>query len=289
VNIFVCVKQVPDVEGRIAVEKGAVSAKSLVPGHVLSSLDAFAIETGLALKDAAKGKVTVVTLGRPAAETSLRDALSLGADEAVLLCDAAFENLDSFGTAMVLAKVLAPLPHDVVVCGQKADDTQAGMTAAYLAQLLGLPMARNVVKAATQKDGLRMTRKLEKGNREIVECGLPALLMVEAGETAPRHATIKGVLAARKAVIRKLGAADLGLSIEDLHASTKMKVLSVTPPKPRMKGLFVPGAALSQADMMTALIGGGLVQKKSNFLEGDPARIAQQVVQFCKKEKIIPG
>ena len=130
---------------------------------------------------------------------------------------------------------------------------------------------------------------MEKGNREVVECTLPALISVEAGETKPRHTTIRGVLRARKAPIKKLTAADLGLTAEELGKSSRIKVLNITPPKPKMKGLFVPDSKMSSAAKMTAIMGGGLVQKKSNMLEGDPEKIAQQVAQFLKKEKIIQG
>ena len=288
-NIIVCIKQVPDVEGRVTVEKGVISISALVPGDVLNSLDLFALEAALGLRGKVGGRVTVVSMGKAAAEESLRWSLAMGTDEAVLLSDPAFENLDSFGTAFVLAKTIAPLPHDLVICGQKSDDMQSGMTGVYLAQVLRLPAVRNVVGVELQKDRLRLNRKLEKGNREVVECSLPALLAVEAGETKPRHTTIRGVLRARKEPIRKLSAHDLGLTPEDLRQNVRVRVLNITPPKPKMKGLFVPDSKMSSAAKMTAIMGGGLVQKKSNMLEGDPEKIAQQVAQFLKKEKLIQG
>lgn len=288
-NIIVCIKQVPDVEGKVVVEKGVISISALVPGDVLNSLDLFALEEALSLRGKAGGRVTVISLGKAAVEDGLRYSLAMGADEAILLSDPAFENLDSFGKSLVLAKAIAPMPHDIVICGQKSDDTQSGITGVYLAQILGLPVVRNVVKTDLQKDRLRLNRKLEKGNREVVECTLPALISVEAGETKPRHATIRGVLRARKEPIRKLTANGLGLTPEDLGKSARVRVLNITPPKPKMKGLFVPDSKMSSAAKMTAIMGGGLVQKKSNMLEGDPEKIAQQVAQFLKKEKIIQG
>jgi len=288
-NIVVCIKQVPDVEGKVAVDKGVISISALVPGDVLNSLDFYALEEALALRGKAGGSVTVVSVGKATTEESLRFGLAMGADEALLLSDPLFENLDSFCKALALAKAIAPLPHDVVVCGQKSDDTQSGITGVCLAEILGLPVVRNVVKTELLKSALRLNRKLEKGNREVVECPLPALISVEVGETKPRHTTIRGVLRARKAAIKKLSAADLGLTAEDLGKSSRVKVLNITPPKPKMKGLFVPDSKMSSAAKMTAIMGGGLVQKKSNMLEGDPEKIAQQVTQFLKKEKIIQG
>jgi len=281
---------VPDVEGKVVVEKGVISIQALVPGDVTSSLDLFALEEALSLKGKSGGTVTLVALGKESAADSLRKGLAMGADDAVLVCDTVFENLDSFSKAVVLAKAIARSAYDLIICGQKSDDGQSGLTGVYLAQLLGLPVVRNVILTEPQKDNkLRLTRKLERGNREIVECPLPALLTIEAGETRPRHATIKGFLRAKHAAFRRLSAQDIDISPEDVKQAVKVKTLNITPPKPRMKGLFVPDAKMSSADKMKAIMGGGLVQKKSNMLEGDPEKIAQQVAQFLKKEKIIQG
>jgi electron transfer flavoprotein beta subunit len=239
--------------------------------------------------DRAGGKVTLVSLGKESTGESLRRGIALGADEAMLLCDPAFNNCDSFTTALVLAKAIAQIPCDLIFCGHKADDTQMGMVSSYLSQLLNVSLVRGIVKLELDKDKLRLHRKLEKGHREVVECPLPALLTVEAGLNQPRHATIRGVLRARSSPIKRYDAQNLGLSVQELQQVARINFLNITPPKPKMKGLFVPDAKLSAADKMKAIMGGGLVQKKSNFLEGDPEKIAQQLVQFFKKEKVLPG
>jgi len=295
-NIIVCIKQVPDVEGRVVVEKGAISVKALVPGDVLSSLDAYAVDAALSLRDKAGGMATLVSIGKDSAAECLRHGLAMGADEALLVSDASLSAADSATRALVLSKVIAGMGEDgdrLVICGQRSDDMQAGIMGACLAQLLGTAAVRNVVGAELPKPApgtaqvLRLTRKLEKGNREIVECGLPAVLSIEAGERKPRHTTVRGVLRARQAVIRTVTLQELGITPEDIGQATRVKVLSVSPPKPKMKGLFVPDAKMTAADKMKAIMGGGLVQKKSNVLEGDPEKIADQVVQFFKKEKLI--
>lgn len=295
-NIMVCIKQVPDVEGRVVVEKGIISVKALVPGEVLSSLDVYAIDEALSLRDKAGGKVTLVSIGKDSAAECLRHGLAMGADEAVLVNDAALAGADSYTRALVLAKVIAGNAREddrLVICGQRSDDMQAGIVGACLAQLLGAAAVRNVVGAELPKQSLgtppmlRLTRKLEKGNREIVECGLSVVLSIEAGERKPRHTTVRGVLRARQAAIRIITAQELGITPEDIGQAVRVKVLSVSPPKPKMKGLFVPDAKMTAADKMKAIMGGGLVQKKSNVLEGDPEKIADQVVQFFKKEKLV--
>ena len=290
-NIVVCVKQVPDIEGRVVVEKGRVSIQALVPSYIISSLDLLAIEEAIRINERSrKGQVTLVSLGDSSAEDALRKGLAMGADDAILLCDPAFDNGDSYTTALALARTIGSMPYDLVLCGERADDTQAGLVGSYIAGVLGIPLVRGVVKVDmdTENTKLLLHRKLEKGDREVVECSLPALLTVEAGLNSPRNPTIKGVLKARSKEITKHDTKQVGLSSEEVGlAGSKITMTGLTPPKPKMKGLFVPDSKLSAVDRLRLIMEGGIIEKKSDFLEGDPREVASQLVQFFKQEKII--
>jgi electron transfer flavoprotein beta subunit len=291
-NIVVCVKQVPDIEGRIVVEKGTVSMQGLLISEVINPLDLLAIEEALRIKELdGQGQVTLVSLGSSSTEETLRRGIAMGADEAILLCDPAFDNSDSFATACLLAKTISNIPYDLILCGQRADDSQAGQVGAYLAIMLGIPLVQGVVHTEVniETKKLQVQRKLEKGNREVVECQMPALLTVEAGLNTPRHATIRGVLKARKQEIARRNAEQCGLSPEEVgEGGLKVRVTHISPPKPKMKGLFVPDSNLSSVDKLKAIMGGGLVQKKSDFLEGDPKDIASQLIKILKQQKFVP-
>ena len=131
-------------------------------------------------------------------------------------------------------------------------------------------------------------RKLARGNREVVECKLPAVLAVETGLNSPRNATIKGVLKARSKQILRQDSRDLGLSPEETGMpGSRTRTTRISPPKPKMKGLFVPDSKLSSADKLRAIMGGGIVQKKSDFVEGEPDDIAGQLLRFFREQKII--
>lgn len=290
-NVVVCVKQVPDVEGRIVVEKGTISMQGLLQSYVINPLDLLAIEEAMRLKELdGQGQVTLVSLGTTSSEETLRKGIAMGADDAILLCDPAFDNSDSYATALLLAKTVSAIPYDLVLCGQKADDSEAGQVGAYLALMLGIPLVKGVVniEAKLESKKLLMQRKLEKGNRQVVECSLPALLTVEAGLNTPRHATIRGVLKARKQEIEQRSSKQLGLSAEEVGLSgSKVRITHISPPKPKMKGLFVPDSKLSSVDKLKAIMGGGLVQKKSDFLEGDPKEISSQLIQILKQQKFV--
>jgi len=290
-NVVVCVKQVPDVEGRIVVEKGTVCMQGLLPSYVINPLDLLAIEEAIRLKELdGQGQVTLVSLGTTSCEEALRRGIAMGADDAILLCDPTFDNSDSYATALLLAKTVSAIPYDLVLCGQMADDSQAGQVGTYLALMLGIPLVRGIVniEANLESKKLVMQRKLERGNREVVECSLPALLTVEAGLNTPRHATIRGVLKARKQEIEQRNSKHLGISAEEVGLSgSKVRITHISPPKPKMKGLFVPDSKLSSVDKLKAIMGGGLVQKKSDLLEGDPKEVASRIVELLKQQKFV--
>jgi electron transfer flavoprotein beta subunit len=293
-NIVVCMKQVPDVEGRVVVEKGTIRIDELVPTRLVNPLDLLAVEEAVRIREQrGSGRVTLVCLGPPEAEESLRKALALGAEDAVLLADAAFDGGDSFATARALATAISTVPHDLVLCGRQADDTQAGQTGAYLAQALGLPLVQDVVRVDVASEGGRLVlhRKLERGDRQVVECSLPVLLTVESGLNAPRNPNIRGVLRARRQRIDRLDAARLGLSPDDVGESGSLiRRTRLTPPKPKMKGLFVPDSKLSSADKLRLLMSGGIArQRQSNMLDGAPDDVARQLVRFFTEQKIIPS
>jgi len=285
-NVVVCVKQVPDVEGRIAVEKGTISMQGLLPSYVINPLDLLAIQEAMRLKELdGQGQVTLVSLGPASSEEVLRKGIAMGADDAILLCDPAFDKSDSYATALLLARTVSAIPYDLVLCGQKADDSEAGQVGTYLALMLGIPLVNGVVniEAKLESKKLLMQRKLEKGNRQVVECSLPALLTVEAGLNTPRHSTIRGVLKARKQEIEQRSLKQLGLSAEEVGLSgSKVRITHISPPKPKMKGLFVPDNKLSSVDRLRAIMEGGITKKKGDFLEGDPKEVASQLVQLLR-------
>ena len=291
-NIVVCVKQVPDVEGRIAVEQGTVSMQGLLTSYVINPLDLLAVEEAIRIRETdGQGQVTLVSLGDSSTEESLRKCIAMGADDAILLCDPAFDDSDSFTIASLLARTVSSIPYDLVLCGQRADDSQAGQVGAYLAQMLAIPVVQGVVRVEVDSEAkkVQVQRKLEKGNREVVDCSIPALLAVEAGLNTPRHATIRGVLKARNKEIVRRDSKDLKLSAEEAGLSaSKVRLTHISPPKPKMKGLFVPDSGLSSVDKLKAIMGGGLVQKKSDFLEGEPKEIASRLVELLKQERFIP-
>jgi electron transfer flavoprotein beta subunit len=119
VNIIVCIKQVPDTaEVKINPETGTLIREG-VPS-IINPYDMHALEAGLQIREKAGGKVTVITMGPPQAESALRDAISMGADDTVLLTDKAFAGSDTWATSYTLSKTIEKIGADIIICGKQA-------------------------------------------------------------------------------------------------------------------------------------------------------------------------
>src|SRR3989304_3247745 len=115
-NIIVCIKQVPETtEVRINPETNTLMREGVK--SIINPFDMYAIEEGVRLKEKVGGKVTVLTMGPPQAESALKEAISLGADEAVLLSDRAFAGSDTWATSYTLAQAIKKLGADIIFCG----------------------------------------------------------------------------------------------------------------------------------------------------------------------------
>ncbi|MEZ5966690.1 MAG: electron transfer flavoprotein subunit beta/FixA family protein [Planctomycetota bacterium] len=239
-NIVVCVKRVPATDSKIKVAANGVSIDPTGVEYVLNPYDEFAVEEALKLKEAAgTGSVTVVTLGSAESQKILRDTLAMGADQAVLLRDGGTAH-DAYSTAECLAAHIKTVPHDVVLVGKQAVDTDNGQLGPRLAGLLGLPCITEVLKL-TLADGRFTAERDIEGAREVVTCGLPAVITTQKGLNTPRYANLKGIMAAKKKPLQEIDAAAV-------TPATTVTSLAMPPERP-------PGKVLGEgAAAVTALV-----------------------------------
>jgi len=289
-NIVVCVKLVPDTHIPLEIDPqtGMINSDDLV--YVINPYDRAAVEEAVRLKEEGWAtQVTLVCLGSPSAVRGLRSCLALGADRAILLNDAAFAGSDSYAAAVVLAKAIASLPHDLILCGTRATDTNTGLVGPVIAEILGIPLVTEVAGiAATANSKVTVHRKLEKGDREVVEVCLPVLLTVDIEVAVARYASLPALMAAQTQQIEQLDLRALGLPSMEVGAlGARMQTLKFTPPKPRRKKLFTPEASLSATEKISMLMTGGIAEKKTEFLEGEPKKIAATLVQFLAQQKLL--
>jgi electron transfer flavoprotein beta subunit len=289
-NIAVCAKWVIGSENAIKVENGAIKDRGIY--HVVNPYDLIAVEEAIRLRDLQdSGEVIVVSMGSPGAEKGLRKCLALGADRGILLCDAAFEGSDSYTTALVLSKAIASLEYDLVLCGDRAVDTEAGQVGSMIAEILGIPVISKVVKIEASAGGKEVTvyRKLEKGNREIVEVNLPVLLTVETGLNKPKYPNLRAIFAAQSKEVKEYDLKALGLSEEEIGSEkVRTRVTALATPKPRPKKMFTPDSQLSAEERLRLLMSGGVTQKQGDMLEGDLDNMASNVVKFLNENKLLP-
>lgn len=190
-----CIKQVPDTaEVKIDPQTNTLIRSGVEA--IANPFDLVALEQALRLKEMVGGKVTALSMGPPQAESVLREALSLGADEAILLSDRAFAGADTLATSYTLAKAIEKLNHDLpvdlILCGKQAIDGDTAQTGPNLATRLGYTQLTYIVEVQWINVDLRqiqVKRKLE-GGVEILRGPLPALLTVELELAKPRRAPL---------------------------------------------------------------------------------------------------
>jgi electron transfer flavoprotein beta subunit len=197
----VCIKQVADTETRVKV---AADGRTLDPAGVtwiLNPYDEFALEQALRIREAAgQGEVVVLSLGGPGVQTTLRNALAMGADRAIHLKTDAIQP-DSLQVARALAAELRAADARLIWFGKQAVDDDAAQVGPMVAELLGHPCV--TVVAAMEFPGgpdggqAVIEREIE-GAREVVEVTLPAVLAADKGLNEPRYASLKGIMAAKK-------------------------------------------------------------------------------------------
>jgi len=199
-KVVVCVNHVPDTETKIKVGPDGVSIDRTGVNYMLSPYDEFAVEEALRLRDKFKGEVIAVSLGPDQHKETLRKALAMGVDRAVLLKDDSPR--DSFGVAHALAEELRALAPDAIMFGKQSIDYDGSQVGTMVAELLGLPSVAVVVKMDVQ-DGKAVCEREIEGGHEVVETKLPAVFMAQKGLNEPRYPSLKGIMAAKSKPIEE--------------------------------------------------------------------------------------
>lgn len=219
---IVCIKRVPDSETRVSI---GADGRSLDPSgvkYVLNPYDEFALEEALARKEAAgEGSVTVVSLGPDETKETLRAALAMGADEALLL--RAEPPPDGLVVARALADAIADREFDLLLFGKQAIDDDNMQVPAMVAEMLELPCA--TVVTGLEIEGRHVTARREvEGGHEVVEFDLPGVIAAQKGLNKPRHPSVRGIMMAKK---KPLEERDVELEPSELE------LVELSPPPPR--------------------------------------------------------
>jgi electron transfer flavoprotein beta subunit len=231
-KIAVCVKQVPD----------ATVSKKIDPGTkrldrsgeaALNPTDLNAVEEALRIKESQGGEVVLVSLGPAKAVESLRKALAMGADRAVLVSDEAAAGSDLLGTSHALAKALEREQADIVLFGQASNDGDGALLWAAVAERLRVPVVSQVAALTVEEGSVSGKRQTEHGYDQI-RAPLPAVVAVSDAINEPRYPSLKGIMGAKTKPQETLTLSGLGVEADRAgEAGAKTTVLELAPPPSR--------------------------------------------------------
>ena len=213
-NIVVCVKQVPDTTVVKIDPKTGTLIRDGVPS-IINPEDRHALEAALKIKEEIGGKVTVISMGLPMAKAALREALCMGADEAVLLTDRALGGADTLATSKALAGAIKTLNPDIVLGGRQAIDGDTAQVGPEIAEHLDIPQVTYVQDVKVEGDTLIVNRALEDGH-QVVEVKTPCLLTAIEELNSPRYMHVAKIFETNDDQIKVMGAADIDVPVEEL-------------------------------------------------------------------------
>ena len=261
-KIVVTVKLVPDPNAEKRIDPGTKRLVRTGVETVLNPYDEYALEAALQLKEKVGGDttVTVFAMAPEALKETLRKALAMGADDAVLLSDAGLEGSDVAATARAMSAALKKVGFDLLIVGGLSDDGSTGATPGAVAEHLQMPLVTNARKAEIAEGKISIERETDTGYQDVV-APLPAVMTTALTFGEPRYASLKGIMGAKKKTIAALSAGELGLDGTVGAAGSMTDLLTFAPPPVRGKGKVVEAA--------------------------DGASGAQAILDFLKERKLV--
>src|SRR5438093_7859523 len=253
-KIAVCIKQVPTRDWQPRLDDSRTWIRESDATYEMNEPDAYALEEALRLKEKHGGEVVVCSAGPSRVAQVLREALARGADRAIHVEDEGLGNADAFVIASALASAMQDEQFDLILTGLQSDDQGFAQTGVILAERLNRSHATIIMEVqVSAAQAIRVKRELEGGWFQWVEMPVPAVLTIQSGINQLRYATLKGIMAAKKKEIRKVGPPSLpsGASV------AKQKIVS----------LYVPEKS-----------------KKTQILSGSPAEAAKELVKKLRDE-----
>ena len=235
-KIIVCLKQVPESQD-VRLDPVTYNLQREGVKSIINPFDLYALEEGLRVREQQGGEVIVLSMGPPQTEAALREALTYGADQAVLLSDRAFAGADTWATALTLARAVEKLGGaDLIFCGKQAIDGDTAQVGPMLATILNIPYVAWARKLTFNDGGAVTVERLLDHGYDAVETTLPALVTVVKEINEPRVPSFKAKLKAKKEAIPVWGLANLGLDASEVGLSGSFtQVVKVFPPPARGK------------------------------------------------------
>lgn len=251
-QIVVCIKQVPDTaEVRINPETNTLIREG-VPS-IINPYDVHAIEAALQIREKVGGKVIVITMGPPQAEEALREAIAMGADDVRLISDRMFAGSDTWATSYTLFKAIQKIGADIILCGKQAIDGDTAQVGPNIAEYMNIPHIAYIKKIEdVTGTSMRVQRMMDDGY-DVIETPLPVLLTVVKELNVPRLPSLKGKMAAKKAVITKMTAQDIEAEEQNVGLKgSPTQVKNIFAPQAKGDRKVLEGTLEQQVDTLVA-------------------------------------
>ncbi len=251
-KIIVCIKQVPETTNvKIDPEKGTLIREGV--DSIINPFDMYAIEEGLRIKERLEeGEVIVISMGPPQAEQALREAISMGADSAVLITDRKLAGSDTWATSYTLARAIEKIgDYNLILCGKQAIDGDTAQVGPGISSWLDIPQVTYVKKIRQITTDKAVVERMTEEGFDVIETPLPALFTVVKEINEPRLPSLKGKLRAKKMEIPVWGVEDLGLEEDKIGLNgSPTRVVKIFTPPPREKGMILKGEPQEVVDKL---------------------------------------
>lgn len=267
-NIIVCVKQVPDTtEIKIDPVKKTL-IRDGVPS-ILNPFDGYAVEAALRLKDKDPNtKIVVVSMGPAQAKAVLKEALSMGCDKAYLVSDRVFGGSDTLATSYIISNSIKEIEKredckfDIIMCGKQAIDGDTAQVGPEIAEHLGLPQVTYAWEITESAETSVVVKREVDDGYEMTEISTPCLITFTKPNFDPRYATIKGKMAANRAEIPTLGAADVPMDLSRAGlGGSPTKVKKTFTPDVKTGGMIIKEETEAEtvAKLTSLLVGANII------------------------------
>lgn len=209
-NVIVLIKQVPDPKGYVGIKEDGTLDREKARS-IINPYDKNALEAAFRIKEKHDAKVAVISMGPPKAEDALREALAMGADEAILLSDRKLAGSDTLATSYALSCAIKKLgSYDLILCGMEATDGNTGQVGPGVAERLGIPQLTYIGDFEIKGNRIEAKLMLE-GGYERVRVKLPALLTITNTANEPRNTTFAGIIRATRQHLTTWSTSDVGI------------------------------------------------------------------------------
>lgn len=252
-KILVCIKQVPDMESKFKINTDGNWYEDADLAWRMNEYDEYAVEQAVQLKEKVGGEtdLTVLCIGSERVKETMKKALAMGCDRGVHVADENSHLKDPFQIASLIAEFAKEKDFDLILTGMQSQDRGSAQVGVLVAEMLGLPAVTTIVGFAYEDGKITVKRELEGGVKAVVKAQTPALVTCQLGLNTPRYPTLPNIMKAKKKELISVEVAEL------LKVEAQQETDSIYFPEKK---------------------GGGLV------LEGEPAELADQLIQILKEK-----